>query len=415
MSLVQTYSAWLLSFNREEVREEELYRNHLGYEDLFRGIERYSHANRKRAHAKIRVAYISPDFRAHVMNHFCWPFLATYDREQFEVYVYSIGKTDQYTETFKTLVDCWRDVQGRPYEEIAAAVYRDQVDILFDLAGHTNATGLPVLAWKPAPVQISGLGYMATTGLSTVDCFLTDSFVDPPGLHEHLFVEKLIRIQSQFCYNGAVNLPASQGAPGKERGWILFASFNQYQKIQDEMLLLWIEILRQTPNARLLVKASVLSDPEMAMTAYRRFQALGFDMSRVMFEPGTHDYMDRLLDVDIILDTYPYPGGGTTCDALYMGVPVVTRYSGRRSTRFSYGILSAVGLQELAAETPETYVERAVGLAHDMELLDLLHKNLRPMMQASPLMDPTGYIREVEERYREIWREYMERSEVQDG
>ena len=402
----QSYSSWLLTHNTHDVDEEELFRKHRGYEELFKDIPRYEHPKSRHSHKKIRVGYISPDFCAHVMSYFCWPFLATYDRERFEVYVYSIGKTDQYTEAFRTLVDKWRDISKKDYSEIAEIVYGDEIDILFDLAGHTSNTGLPVLAWKPAPVQISGLGYMATTGLSEVDYFLTDGFVDPPGVNDRLFVEKLLRVTSQFCYNGATNLPQSAGAPFRKRGRILFGSFNQYQKITDDMLILWKEILSKVPGSLLLVKTTSFADPDCIDTAYSHMEEIGLPMDRIMLEPPSRKHMLRYLDVDIALDTYPYPGGATTCDALYMGVPVVTLYGTRHSTRFSYGILAAAGLAELTAATPEEYVERAVSLAREPELLDALHLNLRTMMQKSPLMDPQGYINEVEAHYLRIWEDY---------
>ena len=300
----------------------------------------------------------------------------------------------------------WRDLSehARNMERIAREIHADEVDILFDLAGHTARSGLAALAWKPAPVQLSGLGYMATTGLPAVDYFVTDHYCDPEGNgSEAFYVEKLLRLTSQFCYNGYTHLPTSIGTPARERGYIQFATFNQYGKLQDDILKAWQEIMERVPRARLLLKNSAYGKKHVVQSAYERFRRLGFDMSRVQFEQATRDYMNRYLDVDIALDTFPWPGGGTTCDALYMGVPVVSYYTERHSTRFTYSILANIGLSDLASTRLSDYIETAVALAGNLDLLDALHRELRDRMKASPVMDQAGYIREMEECYRAIW------------
>ena len=222
------------------------------------------------------------------------------------------------------------------------------------------------------------------------------------------FVEKLLRVKSQLCYKSLTdNLPQPSTAPCRERGWVLFGSFNGYHKITDEMLLAWKSILDEVPASKILFKCQVFFAPSMKLEAYNRFKRIGFDMNRVILEPATREYMNRYLDVDIALDTYPYPGGGTTCDALYMGVPVISRYSDRHSTRFAYSILQNVGVGELATDSLEDYIERAVAVAKDWELLEYLHRNLRRMMEKSPVMDAEGYMREIEVLYREIWERWL--------
>ena len=399
------YGAGLMKLNAADVSAQEVYEKSLGYGTLFADVKPYTHRERRKKD-KIRIGYISGDFRQHVMQYFIWPFLAGYDADAFEVYVYSLGKSDQYTDFFKTLVTRWRDLSehARNMERIAREIHADEVDILFDLAGHTARSGLAALAWKPAPVQLSGLGYMATTGLRSVDYFVTDRYCDPAGSgSEALYVEKLLRLTSQFCYNGYTNLPASTGTPARGRGHIQFASFNQYQKFYDPMLRAWQEIMERVPQSRLLLKNNAYAKPGVVQSAYERLQRLGFDMSRVQFECATKDYMWRYLDVDIALDTFPWPGGGTTCDALYMGVPVVSYYTERHSTRFTYSLLANIGLSDLASTSLSDYVETAVALAGNLDLLDALHRELRDRMKASPIMDQERYIREMEECYRAIW------------
>ena len=399
------YGVGLLKLNAADVSAQEVYEKSLGYGTLFADVKPYTHRERRKKD-KIRIGYISGDFRQHVMQYFIWPFLAGYDAEAFEVYVYSLGKSDQYTDFFKTLVTRWRDLSehARNMERIAREIHADEVDILFDLAGHTARSGLAALAWKPAPVQLSGLGYMATTGLPAVDYFVTDHYCDPEGNgSEAFYVEKLLRLTSQFCYNGYTHLPRSTGTPARGRGYIQFATFNQYGKLQDDILKAWQEIMERVPRARLLLKNSAYGKKHVVQSAYERFRRLGFDMSRVQFEQATRDYMNRYLDVDIALDTFPWPGGGTTCDALYMGVPVVSYYTERHSTRFTYSILANIGLSDLASTRLSDYIETAVALAGNLDLLDALHRELRDRMKASPVMDQAGYIREMEECYRAIW------------
>ena len=404
------YGGFLLSHNNDDIPSQDLFNQSKRYSEIFQGIKRYSHSRQRPEHSRLRIGYVSPDFGGHVMSHFIVPFLMFRDRARFEVYAYnSAAEKVPESAVVKQMADVWRDIDRTQSEAAAKMIYEDEIDILFDLAGHTANSAVSVFAWKPAPIQISGLGYMATTGLDAMDYFLTDSFVDPPGEgREAYFVEKPLYVTAQFCYAaiGKKTFPASEGAPSKQRGWVLFGVFNQYAKVKDEMLLAWKEILRRVPRSRLLLKSFVLESPEVAEAAYQRLKALGLPMERVIFEPATKNYMERYLDVDIALDTYPWPGGGTTCDTLYMGVPVVSRYGERRSTRFSYGILKNVGLGELTAETVDEYVEKAVTLALDEELLDTLHKNLRNMLEQSPVMDAARYIREIEEQYKEIWRKW---------
>ena len=399
------YGAALFKLNALDLPAREVYETSRGYAELFRDVQPYTHHGRRKKD-KIRIGYISGDFCEHVMLYFVWPFLAGFDSDQFEVYVYNLGKHDQYSTFLQSLVTEWRNLSdhARDMERIAREIHADEVDILFDLAGHTADSGLAAFAWKPAPVQISGLGYMATTGLPAVDYFVTDRYCDPEGSgSESVYVEKLLRLTSQFCYNGYTNLPVSTGTPARMKGYIQFASFNQYAKLRDDMLLAWREIMERVPNARLLLKNKAYGRRGVVAALQERLRGLGFDMNRVMFEVATRDYMQRYLDVDIALDTFPWPGGGTSCDALYMGVPVVSYYTERHSTRFTYSLLANMGLADLASTKLEDYIATAVALAGDIDLLDALHRELRTRMKASPVMDQERYIREMEDCYRAIW------------
>ena len=387
---------------------QELFEVHKGYGDVLRDIPRYTHdlAARseeiRRTGRKIRIGYITPDCRVHVAVRFFIGMLNYADREKFTTTMYSLSKkTDFMTEEVKKAADCFTDVSKMNASQVATQIYEDGIDILVDLAGHTGGSGLPVLAYKPAPVQMSGIGYLFSTGLADVDYFITDSVVDPPGTHEKYFVETPLYLTSQFSLHFVAEggAPPSEGAPCRKNGFVTFGVFNNYRKITDEMILTWKKILDKVPNSRILLKCATYAMEGMVDVAKARFAALGVDVARLEFEPSTQYYMKRYLDVDIALDTYPYTGGGTTCDALYMGVPVVTLYGERRNTRFSLGILANMGLKYLAVDTYEKYGEMAVQLAGDIELLDTLHKKIRPMLQNSIVGRPDLYTKELEAKF----------------
>ena len=267
---------------------------------------------------------------------------------------------------------------------------------MVDLAGHSTNSGLPVFYDRVAKVQVSGLGWMESTGLDCTDYLITDKYIDPDLSN---ITEQPLYLTSQFCYTGRNDVQAAKGTPCKEKGYVTFGVFNHYHKWTDEMLLAWKEILTQLPTARLLMKSQVMASKSAQKLALDRLKALGIDIGRIELEAATNTYMNRYLDVDIALDTFPYPGGGTTCDALYMGVPVVSLYGKRRGSRFGLSILNNVGLGELAVSDINDYIDRAVGLANDVELLDVLHKNLRKMMSESPIMDGKKYMSELEAAY----------------
>lgn len=352
---------------------------------------------------KIHLAYISPDFRQHVMFSFYYNMLHSYSRARFKVTCISLAKDkDGFTDHLKTLVDSWIDAEGMSFRELSRRLKKENIDILVDLAGHSTNSGLLLFNDRIAKVQVSGLGWMESTGMSAVDYLFTDQYIDPDLAN---ITEKPLYLTSQFCYTGRNDVPTSQGAPVKAKGYVTFGVFNHYHKWTDEMLQAWKEILDRVPKSRLLCKNQLLVSPSARDMVLERLQKAGMDMARIELEPATNTYMNRYLDVDVALDTYPYPGGGTTCDALYMGVPVVSRYGRRRGSRFGLSILSNTGLGELAVDSLDEYIERAVGLATDVELLDVLHKNLRRMMAASPIMTGQGYMSELEKAYISILQE----------
>ena len=388
------------------ISDEEMREAHFRYGSLFEGTIPFSH--RREEKEKIRVGYLSPDIVDHIVTNFAIQLFAQYNRDRFEVIIYSVGKRqNEVTDWLFGMVNGGRDLSALSPQEAAKRIYEDRIDILFDLAGHTEGGGtLQIAAYRPAPVQISGIGYFDTTGLSAMDYFLTDAFCDPPE-NDALFTEKLIRLpRSHLCYTPSERFrDAPVGA--LPHSPVVFGSFNNFSKISDEMLVLWRRILERVPGSRLVLK-NVSPSKEPLKRMKNRCRKMGFPRDAVEVRPGTHEYLKDYMDIDIALDTYPYPGGGTTCEALYLGIPVVTRYGTRHGSRFGYSLLENVGIGELAAEDDEGYLERAVALAGDAELLGALRRRLPQMMRSSPVMDARGYVRDVEAAYETIWRNFLE-------
>ena len=409
---VHVFSDLLLRSQTLEFSSKDVFDLSCSFEKIFDGVERYTHdlstitEEIRSTGRKIRIGYVSPDFCNHVVLSFIYGLLMEYDKDHFEVFCYdTLGRNDEATELIKKAVDHFIPVCEDPdwtFADIAKIIHEDRIDILVDLAGHTAYSGLAAMAYKPAPIQISGIGYLGTTGLSAVDYFITDKIVDPPGMHEKYLVEKPLYLTSHFCYKNMHKAPIPEGAPCLKNGFVQFASFNQYLKLTDEMLLAWGEILNRVEGSKLLLKSNIYKDEDVIDLATERFRRLGLPIERITIECADGRYMYRYADVDIALDTYPYTGGGTTCSALVMGVPVVTMYGERRNTRFSYGILNSLNLPYLAVTNLREYVEMVVTLAQDKQLLEDLHRQIPVRFYTHFVGQPKLYVAEMEDRYREI-------------
>ncbi|MBO4780016.1 MAG: hypothetical protein J5497_05205, partial [Selenomonadaceae bacterium] len=401
----EEYSNLLFNMHDLNFTREELVREVCGFNELLTNIPRLTH-NRKRhaRHKKIRVGYISPDVRFHVVAFFSSHFFTNYDQTRFEVYIYANNVADNVTKQFAAAVDNFCDIIDMTAAEVAKRIFDDEIDILVDLAGHTANNSLDVLAYKPAPIQISGIGYFDTTGLNTVDYFLADKFTDPEGLNEKFFTEKILRLQhSHFCYTWHDFPHMVAPAPCSKNGYITFGSFNNFGKVTDEMLRLWAKILDGVPNSRLYLKAAIFQEGYGGDFARERIKAAGIDLDRVTCEPSAVEYVKCYENVDIALDTFPYPGGGTTCDALYMGVPVITLVGERHNSRFGYSLLANMGLDELCAFSADEYLQKAIELANDRERLREYHLTIRRKMELSPVMNDAVYMGELEQAYEKIF------------
>ena len=325
------YSNYLFNLNYlADISLDEISAEHLKYNDFFQNIKPYKHEFKPKG--KIRVGYISPDLREHVVLNFSYAFFNNYDKSVFEVYCYAYGKEDDYSLDIKNKVDNWRNITEYSYVEIAELIYQDNIDILVDLAGHTKNNLLPVLAYKPAPIQISGIGYFNTTGLKSVDYYLSDIYCENEGLNDKYFSEKMLILpETHWCYSPLKEFPDINK---KNDEYVVFGSFNNFTKTSDEILLLWKEILQRVDKSKLVLKSNIFSNDYGVKKISNRLINLGFDLERVELRPESRNYLEEYNDINIALDTYPYVGGGTTCEALYMGTPVITLVGDRHGSRF---------------------------------------------------------------------------------
>ncbi len=364
-------------------------------------------------HDRLRVGYISGDLRLHPVAYFLYALLRYFDRNKFQVYCYAVNQEDDLlTERLKRLPISWRSLQTKDWGQAAAAVREDEIDILVDLSGHTAGNCLPILAYQPAAVQLSGIGYMSSTGLANVDGFLSDVYC-APRVTDPFFTEPLLRLpRTHLCYTRPHAFPNIMDKPPCRRSrYATFGCFNNFAKVTERMLALWQKILDRSPTARLLLKHKIFDSAEGREYADARLRQAGIDRGRVEYRGFSSGYLAEYNDVDVALDTAPYTGGLTTCEALYMGVPVVSLTGNRHGARFGYSILHNIGMSDLAAETPEDYVETAVALAASPETLAGLRRFLRPMMARSPLMDGRGYARAVENMYDKVYADCRKRAE----
>ncbi len=381
----------------------------------------YTHENAVRtARRKLRIGYISPDFREHAVSYFLTPLLRHFDGERFMVFCYATGRSDAVTDRLRSRRVTWRDLRSRPPRTAARMINEDKIDILVDLSGHSQDNALPVMAYRPAPVQISGIGYTNTTGLRTIDYFLSDEVCIPKGdaAAESGFTERILRLpHSHLCYAPEeIRAMPESGieAPVHRNGYVTFASFNNFAKVTDEILLLWRGILETVRDARLVLKGKICSIDAGKDFLKKRLSLLNFDLSRIVFRPYSPDYLEQYRDIDIALDTAPYNGGLTTCEALYMGVPVISMRGRTHGARFGASILTNAGVRELVVENDINYVRRAVQLAESPKLIEAYHAGLRTNMKQSPLMDSHGYMRALEAAYLEVWKEFCSAQPTRD-
>ena len=390
------------------IAEEHRLWNAQHVEPLGAPIRNYSNdPNPKR---RLRIGYVSPDFRNHVVSLFILPFLEHHDKVEVEVYAYAdVPAPDRITERVRAYTDHWRSLIGLTDVQVTDLILEDRIDILIDLAGHTGGNRLLVFAHRPAPVQVTYLGYPGTTGLAAMDYRLTDTHADPPGQGEEYCSEQLIRLPAcAWCFQPQDRSwpdpkPRTVGQP------MTLGCFNNFAKVTAPMLRVWGSILHALPGSRLLLKGHGLgsSDARQRVTTVLRAQGIGAELRELRgWEPSYSAHMELYERVDIALDTFPYHGTTTTCDALWMGVPVVSLAGKAHVSRVGVSLLRNLGLTELIATSEAEYIRIAADLAKDPSRLTTLRTTLRERMQQSPLMDAPRFTRNIENAYRLMWRRW---------
>jgi predicted O-linked N-acetylglucosamine transferase (SPINDLY family) len=365
-------------------------------------------------HRRLRIGYVSADFKRHSCARFFEPVLFGHNRNRMEVTLYSnVDVGDTTTERFKQAADRWRDVKSMDDHEAAEQIRDDGIDILVEMNGHTSGHRLSLFALKPAPVQISWLGYPNTTGVPEIDYRLSDEITDPSGEADAYSTERIVRMPNGFhCFAPEFpGIPVSP-SPCLDNRHVTFGSFNYLAKIGDPVIDAWTQILDRIPNSRLVMKARGLSDLLCRDTYLEHFEARGIDRQRidiVPYTPRTEDHLALYGRIDIALDPFPYNGTTTTCEAMWMGVPVVALLGESHAARVSASLMTRVGLEPLVGADILDYVERAVELASDTNRLAQLRQDIRPAMTASPLMDAAGFVRDLEAVYRDVWEAYCSR------
>lgn len=381
----------------EGISAEELFERHRAFgERLERAVPPLPPAPRPERNRRLRIGYVSGDFCTHPVAQFLQPVLERHDRSAFEVFCYSAGtRVDAMTKALEAQADTWRDVATLDDVRLANAIRADRIDILVDLSGHSGFSRLRSFARQPARVQLAWLGYLHSTGLTRIQYRLTDSHADPVGRADELHTEKLIRLPySQWCYRPLLDT----AEPHQRSGPATFGSFNQVAKRSRTSLRLWAQILRELPESRLLllgIPAGIAS-----REVQRDFAEAGIGAARLEIAPHlpVAEYLRRVGAVDVALDTTPYSGGTTTCDALWMGVPVVTLAGERSVSRSAASLLHTAGLRDWIARTPDDYVGIALLESRRRQEPSALRRRLR----ASPLMDEARFARDLEETYRRL-------------
>jgi predicted O-linked N-acetylglucosamine transferase (SPINDLY family) len=365
---------------------------------------------------RLRVGYISPDFRGHVIGQNLLPLLREHDHKKFEIFCYAnVLRSDLVTAKFQSYADAWRNIVGVENDKAAEIIRRDKIDILVDLSLHMANNRMLVFARKPAPVQITFGGYPGTTGLETIDARLSDPYLDPPEL-DGFYSEKTVRIADSFwCYDpeamDVATAPPPGPLPALQRGYVTFGCLNNFCKINDGVLELWARVLREVPESRLLLLAPE-GKPRQSV-AGKMWQE-GIDASRVefvIFQPRK-EYLETYQQIDLGLDTLPYNGHTTSLDSLWMGVPVISLIGKTVVGRAGWSQLCNLNLKELAAQTPEQFVKIAADLATDLPRLAELRANLRKRMQESPLTDAPRFARNIESVYENIWQQWRRKHQA---
>ncbi|HXE55694.1 MAG TPA: tetratricopeptide repeat protein, partial [Tepidisphaeraceae bacterium] len=392
--------------DRKTVFEEHLRWNQTYAEPLASLIR--PHENDRTPDRRLRIGYVSPDFRNHAVGYNVIGLIRNHDRSQFQVVCYSnVATPDALTGTFRAHADAWREIRALSDQQAAEQIRKDRIDILVDLSLHTADNRLLVFAQKPAPVQVSFAGYPGTTGMKAIDYRLTDPYLDPPG-EDQFSSETPVRLSDCFwCYDPIVDEPSVNELPARTAGFVTFGCLCKFAKVNPAVLSLWARVLAAVPSSRLMMSAPKGSARQHTIEF---LSAHGVEPGRVEFvgHQPREDYLRTFQRIDVGLDTFPYNGHTTSLDSFWMGVPVVTLVGNSTVSRAGWCQLCNLDLKDLAAGDEEQFVQIAAALSRDLDRLGELRRTLRDRMRRSPLMDAARYAQYVEREYRSMWRRWCE-------
>lgn len=388
----QAYSNLLLASQYRETNRATLATMARDFAKLYTSnIPRFTKYHQRKKDAPIRVGFVSADFRQHSVAFFIEPLLQNYDREKFAFYAYFVNRTvDEITPRLKNYFTVWHDILATSDQQLCALIRHDKIDVLIDLSGHTNDHRLLALAQKPAPIQMTWLGYPDTTGLTAIDYRISDHIADPPEFAE-FSTEKILALDGGFhCFSPLPNAPAIGEAPQLKNGYVTFASFNNYAKVSDLTIELWAKILTAIPQSKLLIKALSLNHEETKNAVLARFAPFNIAPEQLILMPQTLSFTDHLAtynQVDIALDTFPYNGTTTTFEALWMGVPTLTLSGETHASRVGASILTHTNLTDLIANNPDDYVRRAIALVNDIAYRQKFRATIREHLLTTTVFD----------------------------
>ncbi|MBJ43084.1 MAG: hypothetical protein CMJ80_07355 [Planctomycetaceae bacterium] len=370
-------------------------------------IEACSQIDEKNSGDKIRIGYVSPDFRNHPVAYFMKGTYAQHDKSKFEIYSYYNGTdVDENTVYFKKHSDTWRDVKTLNDQDLANRIRKDQIDILVDLSGHTTNNRLPIFVSKPAPIQVTYLGYLTTTGIPQMDYRIIDHYATPDNC-----TEELIELPDCYlCYQPLRSDISSSAHALSKNGYVTFGSFHRLPKIHSHLINIWSKILNEVPDSVLLMKTRYLDSIDLQTGLLDQFINNGITPERIIFKGHSRSILDHLCyydEIDIMLDSFPYNGTTVTCESLWMGVPVVTLAGDLHMSRVGVTINTNAGFSDLIGHNEEDYVRIAVELAKDQNRLSELNKTLRDVFLSSKVCDPVRFTRNLEEAYKNVYHKWL--------
>jgi len=400
------------------------YKHDLSPYELFKSHERwgdkYSHLinnkqfnNIKDPDRKLNIGYVSPDFKTHSVAFFFQNIISNHDQNNYKIYCYAdVLISDPITEYIKEKSNVWKKICDLTDQELIDEIKKDKIDILIDLAGHSSKNRLLAFAQKTAPIQITYLGYPNTSGLKAIDYRISDKWADPNYLND-LCIEKIIRIPTGFLsYNPPEKSPVIEILPAINNSYVTFGSCNNLPKINDKVIDIWSKILINVKKSRLILKTKAFNSKKVQDRFLKKFNDKGISKQRidlVAFKDTIYNHLTFYNKIDIALDTFPYNGTTTTCEALWMGVPVVCLKGDRHASRVSLSILSSLGLDDLAADSYDTYISMANDLANNLSKLSLIRKKLRNHLINSSLCDGKSFTQALEYLYRKVWKKFCEK------